>query len=610
MILLIKLNSQQEKAARKLDGASLVIAVPGSGKTTILLKRMNNLINSGVDPKKILTISFSRAAANELKERFKRSYDPDILPNFQTIHAFSFMILRDYGKKKSIDYKLLESSQDTSKYRLILDLYKKYNRGYLSEERMDELLCDIGYAKNMMLEPEDVDSMIPNFVEIFEDYETYKKKFNYIDFDDMLTLAYEVLTKDKAIRDAYISAYDYVQVDEGQDTSKIQMEIIKLITKDKNNLFIVADDDQSIYSFRGANPDGLFLLEDFYKDLEIINMDMNFRSSKNIVQASSAFIKKNQKRFEKNLKTSNDYISPVDIIKVNRPIDQYLHIMDSIKDDRLEDIGILYRNNVSAMGLIEFLERLGVDFNIGDSSSVSFYSNRIVRDVISILKFESARDDLDLFTEIFYKLDAYISRSQVNYLHRQKYHSDILSSIKDIPGNPDYTDDSINRLIKRYDRLSGLHFHDKISFIAYEMGYRDYIKRSSKKMGQGVWSQLLVLDSLIQVSSNVGGLAELETRLRYLDLLIQKGKKSKTGINLSTVHSAKGREYKKVFIIDAYEGVFPSKIDEGADSLEEERRLFYVAMTRAKEDLSILFPSFVANEELIQSSFIDELTSL
>lgn len=608
---MMRLSDQQVKASSRLKGSTLVIAVPGSGKTTILLERIKNLIESGVDPRKILTISFSRAAARELKERFSKSFSSQVDPDFQTIHAFSFMVLRDYGKKNFINYKLLEGNPKISKYQVIIDFYRKYNKAYLTDETMEELILDIGYAKNMMIGPEDVGSKILFFEQIFADYEAFKVKHKYIDFDDMLTLAYQVLKEDGDLKKAYVDAYDYVQVDEGQDTSKVQMEIIKLLTKDKNNLFIVADDDQSIYSFRGADPQGLFDLLDFYDDLELIHMDHNFRSSKNIVIASSGLIKANKKRFEKDLTATRDYQAPVDVVKVDRPGDQYSYITDQIEDKNLQDVAILYRNNVSAMGLIEYLERLNIDFKLRDNSSLSFGGSRVAKDLIGILEFASRRDDLGLLEEIFFKLDAYISRKQINYLKTKHQAGDLLEAIKEIPSNPAYTKETINRLISRFDSLESLHFHQKLDFIGSEIGYRDYLTRSSKTLGQGLWSQLLVYESLLAVSQNTMDLEDFKARLSYLDDLVKRRKKARSGLNLSTIHSAKGMEFKNVYMIDCYDGIFPAKLDrDDPGNLEEERRLFYVGMTRAMDRLTIIFPSYLAGQDLDMSVFIGELADL
>lgn len=605
------LSPVQQEIATDTAGSTLVIAVPGAGKTTILLERMKYLLDMGVDPKRILTISFSRAAANELRDRFKALSGSGTWPDFHTIHAFAFMILRDYQKREGRTYHLLEGHPKLSKYRTLSEINYHYNKEYLSEEQLDNLLNEIGYVKNMMIDPhgKNYRSQTTNFVKIYDRYEQFKKQKNLIDFDDMLTLGYQILKNDKPLRKKYTNKYDYIQVDEGQDTSKIQMEIIKLLSIDKDNLFLVADDDQSIYSFRGADPGGILNLKDSYKDMDIYYMETNYRSTKNIVHLSNKFISANKTRFEKSLQSFKDYAEPISVVKVKNPLEQYKYILEHAGD--MNDTGVLYRNNISAMGLIEYLEARDIPFRISNSNKLRFYTNRVAQDMINILRFAEDPSDIKALEEIFYKVDGYISRRQINYLKSQKHMTNLLDGIINMPGNPPFYFDSIRKLKGQLDTLNRLDFKYRLEHIAYDMGYMDYLDKSSKRLDKGVQNQKLLLDNLIQISKSTESLELFEARLQYLDSLVYMAKDNTEGIMLSTVHSAKGQEYSYIFIIDVYDGVFPSIMDEDTlETLEEERRLFYVAMTRAKKRLAILYPHRVMLDQTEESTFVSEIKAL
>lgn len=608
-VILMKLSKEQERASLSLEGPSMIIAVPGAGKTTILLKRIENLINKGVDPKRILTITFSKAAANELKNRFvQNAKNTKGLPDFYTIHAFSFMILRRYSKLRGIEYKLLEGSKNINKYRLISDFYFKTHKVYVSEEKLESIINKIGYLKNMMLSPQDLVTEIDKFEEIYYQYEDFKKKYKFIDFDDMLELALNILKTEPTIRNEYINKYDFIQVDEGQDTSKLQIEIIKILTKKKRNLYIVADDDQSIYSFRGADPQGLFDLEEFFPDLKTYYMETNFRCSQNIVTCANNFINLNKVRYQKTLKANKNYSSPVEVVKVLDPEDQYKYILDDIKEKNLDykDVGILYRNNVSAMGLVEYFEFLDVPFILNESSKIKFFNHRISSDLIDIISFSEDFSRLDIFERIYFKVKGYLSKFMISQIKSYKG-MNVFDSLKAIPGLKSYSIRELENLERDFNTLSRLNMRDKISFIESNLEYEKFINFSAKKESLGLQGELLVFNILKKISFKASSFKDYIGRLKYLDSTLKTP--DFNGIRLSTVHSAKGKEYKQVYLIDIYQGMFPmvTKNEESPLLLEEERRLFYVALTRAKDHLNIIFPSRIGKEKTEVSDFLLDL---
>lgn len=604
------LSEEQRRASQSLKNSSLVIGTPGAGKTTMLLARIDNLIKAGVDPEKILTISFSRAAASELEERFKKQNpDQKTLPHFHTIHAFSYIVLRDYGRRRGIDYKLLEGDKSINKYKLLSKFYYQVHKTYISDEKLDNLINKIGYVKNMMLDPKVVNTKIDRFDEVFYLYEDFKKKYKYIDFDDMLEEGLRILKDNYSIRKKYIDKYDYVQVDEGQDTSKLQMEIVKILTKKKNNLFIVADDDQSIYSFRGADPREIFALEDDYKDLKIYYMETNFRSSKNIVLAARSFIEQNQVRYKKDLRSSKDFDRPVEVVRLADTLSQYEYILENIEEESYDQVGILYRNNISAMGLIEFLERKNIDFKLTDRSKIRFYSHRITRDILNIINFSEDPSRIDLLEEIFYKVKGYISRLMVDQVKALGGRGDALDKVASLPSLRSYSLRAIEDLQKSLKILKKLPMKDKLDFIYNDLDYKAYINFFSKKEGFGLQSEILVFENLNRISKEASELNEFIGRLKYLDQVVNKSAFNDKGLNLSTIHSAKGKEYDQVFLIDVYKNMFPSRsLDSSLKTeWEEERRLFYVGMTRARDKLSILYPKKVWDQETEISDFLIEL---
>lgn len=606
----MKLSKKQLEASTSLDGVNMVIAVPGAGKTTILLERINNLIKSGVNPERILTITFSKAAATELLYRFKRDYiDLEKSPKFYTIHAFSYMILRDYAKKNGKEYRLLEGSKDINKYNLLSKFYYEENKEYISEDGLDNLINKIGYLKNMMIDDEDFSKEIENFDKIYKKYEDFKSRNSFIDFDDMLVFAYDILKNEKSILNYYINKYDYIQLDEGQDTSLIQMEIIKMLTSRKRNLFLVADDDQSIYSFRGANPHGLFELEDYFKDIKIHYMDTNYRCTKDIVDTASKLISKNQMRYKKDLNSEKSYHSPISIKRTREIYDQYEYILEKIKNENLKDIGILYRNNVSAMGLIDYFEKNNIKFNITDNSKIRFFNNKITRDMLDILKFAYDYNDIESFCRIYNKLDSYIDRGMINKIENSRSSNDVFTKLLNLNSIPDYKIKKIEELEAKFNTLGVFRHKNKLRYIFEDMGYFKYLKYINRKNQTGLYSSLQIFSVIEKIYRNSSNLDDFIGRLKYLDSLVYKKQDDDIDIYFLTAHSSKGREFSNVFIIDAYQGNFPKSENKDDTKIEreEERRLFYVAMTRAKENLEILYPSRFFEEKLERSQFIDEI---
>lgn len=620
----MNLSKEQNKAVNHVKGPALVLAVPGAGKTTVLIYRTGNLIlNHNISPENILSITFSRASASDMKSRFNKIYgDISHIPvHFSTIHSFSFSLVREYAYKNRIRYTLVEDSKkELNKYNILKRIYYSINREYITEEKLENLLNYIGYIKNMLIDPMEFTKQfkieIDNFIDILHTYEKYKRSNNLIDFDDMLTIALEILHKDKYLLNKYRNRYNYIQVDEGQDTSKAQMEIIKILSHPKNNLFIVADDDQSIYGFRGAYPKGLFNFNNIYKNAKVYYMEENYRSTKNIVSISNKFIKQNTLRYNKNIFTENKFLQPVNIVKVKKLEDQYKFLVDGLK--QVENYGnsaILYRNNISSIGVIEYLERNNIPFYIKDVK-VNFFNHWLVEDILSFFKLADDPKDLIAFEKIYYKMKGFISKKQLYYIKNLNYSSSVFDRLLDLPGLNSFYRKNILELKLDFKKLSKMSPYNGILYIEKKLEYEDYLRESCMKFGHTLDSLKTILYYLKMIASKTENLDEFISRLKYLDYLAIHSKNNKNGITLSTIHSAKGLEFENVYIIDLIEGDFPNttSIDEfnkgNIEALEEERRLFYVGMTRAKAYLTLITIQN-RNEKRVQPSrFLIELERL
>ncbi len=620
----MNLSKEQMKAMQHIKGPALVLAVPGAGKTTVLIHRTANLIlNYKVHPDRILSITFSRASARDMKDRFNSLYgDISHIPvHFSTIHSFSYSVIREYAYKNRIKYTLIEDNKkNLNKYNILKNIYFSINNEYITDEKLETIINSIGYIKNMLITPEKFLSQykinISNFKQIYRSYESYKRNNNLLDFDDMLTLAIEILNKDNHLLNKYRNRFQYIQVDEGQDTSKAQMEIIKIISHPKNNLFIVADDDQSIYGFRGAYPKGLFEFSKIYKNGKVFYMEQNYRSTKNIVNISNKFIKQNSLRYNKNIFTENDYLEPINIVKVNTVEEQYKYLLNDINSHKdYANSAILYRNNISAIGIIEYLDRDDLPFYMRDNK-MNFFNHWIINDILCFFKLAQNPTDIKAFESIYFKMKGFISKKQLNYIKTLNYNQSIFDRLLNCPGINSFYKENFLELKMDFKKLSKLPPYEGISYIEKNLKYKDYLKESCIKSKYTIDTLMTMLYFLKIIASKVENLNELTGRIRYLEYITNKSTENKNGITLSTVHSAKGLEFERVYIVDLVDGDFPSttSIDNflkgNIESLEEERRLFYVGMTRAKKHLSLITINNRNGKEVRPSRFITELEKL
>ncbi|WP_204260223.1 ATP-dependent helicase [Caloranaerobacter azorensis] len=623
----ICLTNQQREAVLHKEGPAIVLAVPGAGKTTVLICRTLNLIlNHRINPNNILTITFSKAAASDMKNRFISTFGNilNIKPNFSTIHSFSYSVIRYFSKIKGIKYELLEGNDSKINKNLLLkEIYYKFNKIQINDEKLEDLINTISYIKNMMIKPEDINYFnnfsIKKLYNIFIEYENYKKRAGLIDFDDMLTLSLNILENNPIILMQCRKRYPYIQVDEGQDTSKVQNRLIKLLAYPKNNLFVVADDDQSIYGFRGATPHELLNFKDIdYPDAKIFFMEENFRSTKTIVDISNKFIQLNKIRFKKNLYTKNEEKEPIKIIKLNDEFEQVEYIINQLKKiEDLSNTAVLFRNNISSVGLIDKLERNNIPFYIKDTKKLYIFKHWVFQDIISFLKLSLDNTDMDSFQRIYYKMNGYISKKSVEYIKSTKPKENIFESLINLPELKNFQKRNYIRLKSDFKYLSKLKAYDAISFIENELEYRGFLIDNSRKYGNSFEYSNTIISILKIIAKETNSINEFLARLDSLSKMLENARFNKNNaVTLSTIHSAKGLEFESVYIIDLIDGEFPSSSSIEAlesniiEPLEEERRIFYVGITRAKRNLNLITINFKNGERVLPSRFVQEIEAI
>ncbi len=621
----ISLQEQQKEALDAVSGPVLLLAVPGAGKTTVMVARIAHMIaNCGIPPEQILTITFSRASAADMENRYQRLFGPLgwATPQFSTIHSFCYKVLRSYVRLSGGQLpELLEGSADYNRSAILRDIYRSICKEFLTEDVEEELLSQFSLIKNGMLKAEEVrqlNSDIRNLWELYEAWSAYKRQHNLMDFDDMLGYAYTALRKQPRLLESYRSRYPYLCVDEAQDTSKLQHEIIRLIAAPRNNLFMVGDEDQSIYRFRGAHPQALLDFPQIYPGARILKMEENFRSSGAIVERAAVFIKQNRNRYEKNMFTQAPKGQPIETPELRDMMDQYQLVVDTVKKSS-GSVAVIYRNNFSAIPLVDLLSRQNMDFYIRDQKS-SFRKNAVVSDILDFLRLSFDPTDLQAFSRVFYRgtflkrsliyeMDSSPLRAGESWFDRLQEQLDRDSGQRERQANGSAT--KIAALVAGLRSMKPLR---AINCILNSIGYLNFLEFA---YSSGYSRELQKLAALKQLATRVATVAELMERLEELDGIISEHSSNKDcPLTLTTAHSTKGLEFDTVILIDASDEVFPEHkaispspdaLEESRDLLEEEARLFYVACTRARNRLIIPKADYAGDEPVIPSRFISRL---
>ena len=603
-------SSNQKKAIEHGAGPLMVLAGPGSGKTFVITHRIKYLIEGpGINPAHILVVTFSRAAAKEMKDRFEKLCSKSPV-TFGTFHSVFFNLL-----KTAYGFSSEQIASDELRYTLIKELIK---RNSIENEDINtlagNLLNEIALVKqdNISIKNYYSNSISSDtFKKIYIDYESELEARGKLDFEDMLSLTYELLSERNDILKAVQNRYRYILVDEFQDINFLQYNIIKLMAGDKQNITVVGDDDQSIYRFRGARPEIMLGFERDFRNVKKVFLDINFRSSTQIVNASTKLISFNSKRFPKSFNAKNGDGAPVSLIEFKNPFLEVNSIIKDIKDyiksgQDINNIAVLYRTNLSPRLLIERLMRNNIPFTIRDAIP-NLFDHWVAKDIISYIKLAINMGDKSDLLRISNKPNRYISRDSLS------------SSRANIETLFDYYDDKsymIKRIVELREHLrtiKNLKPATALRYIRNVVGYDEYIEEYCDMNGVESDDCYSILGDLENSAAEYNTFNDWFVHMdEYKDELIEARKKSNEndkGVRLMTFHSSKGLEFDIVYIIDVNEGSVPYKKAKGVDEIEEERRMFYVAMTRARKKLFICYCVENFGKSIGKSDFVIELSS-
>lgn len=625
----IEFTPQQEKIINHIDGPALAIAVAGAGKTTVLQARIANLIFTyGIPSKNILTMTFSRASANDMKERFNFLFSDLANENkvnikFSTIHSFAYGVVNKYHKYKE----LIEPAKygKVSKTTLLKNIYKLTNGSYIEEDKLDELSTAISYIKNKMIDitklsQDDIQGIcgIENFGDIFNKYEGHKRANGYIDFDDMLSICYDILISNQVVLDFYRETFDYIQLDEAQDTSKIQFSIVELLASPKNNIFYLGDLNQTIYSYRGSEISNLMDFGRKYPNGTVYFMEQNFRSTKDIIGLSNEFIKTNKERMEVNMFTENDNNRPVAIVNVEDEKDEIEYIIDKFKN--YENNGtnaILYRNNLLAVPLINQLSKHKIPFYIREQDN-RFFTHWVVADILAFIRLSLDKHDLDSLSKIYYKTNLYISKEVLYDSTKYNDGCGCLDALLKLSYLEEYQRDNIDKFKANLDKLKTSKGKSIAFNILSGLGYEDYLIKNATKLGYSFENLSNIISVFKIITEDCNNLKDVLAKMKELYTLMKTSSNNKGDniVTLTSIHGSKGLEWDNVYIMSMVENIFPSrqsviKAAEGDESLlEEERRLCYVAITRGKSYVDLIVLKNKNNNSVAPSKFIKEIRNI
>ncbi|MEK0317012.1 ATP-dependent helicase [Cohnella sp. 56] len=618
----VQLNEVQQQAVLHTEGPLLLLASPGSGKTTTLMMRTGYLIaEKGVNPARIKAVTFSRASARDMSERFAALFPElsDTRVGFSTIHSFAFEVVRAYYRARGETYQLIEGEIEQEaedelreadlpilhKKPILRQLYRTMTGGgSLTEDQMDDLTTYISYVKNKML-PEDrwneAKCELKDADKLLRAYEQYKLRGTdrlLLDFDDMLTVCHRALTEDPRLLRRYQHRYDYLMTDESQDTSLVQFGIVGLLAASHGNLCVVADDDQSIYGWRGAEPQYLLDFKRHYPSARLLKMERNYRSAPEIVDAAARFIRRNKNRYDKAMFTKNPTGGRIALRMLADYKAQAKYVTTALEGTPPDvTSAVLYRNHTSALVLVNALDRAGIPFNLKDGDK-RFFSHWVTQDVLNFMRMAFTDRRPELLERIYPKLAGYITREQMNALLRigggQVSVFDTL--IEQVPLK-EYQVKQLRENKDTFGRMQAMNARQAIRTIRYNLGYERAIERLCERFGFRQEMLLGVLNTLEDIADGLETMTDFAERLKYLETLLRSARsrsREPGAVTLSTFHSAKGLEFDRVYMIDLADGVIPSnddirKYDKGdAADMEEAVRLFYVGMTRARRHLELI----------------------
>lgn len=614
----MKLNRGQDEAIKHGNGPCMVLAPPGSGKTLIVTERTRYLIEeSEVRPDQILVITFTRYAAREMKERFERLTAGKNYPvTFGTFHSIFYGILKcAYGIGAN---NLMSEKESSVLLQEVLDQTDIESTPEVEdeEELVRELLREVGMVKNGLYHLKDFHSKYltqDEFAEVFRSYEHQKKELKKFDFDDMLVQCYALFRKKPEILQGWQKRFQYILIDEFQDINRVQYEVIRMLAAPRYNLFVVGDDDQSIYGFRGAKPELMLYMKQEFPALRTISLTVNYRSTEFITGAAARVILHNDTRFYKRVQSFRGRGQNVHVQEVLDEQEEAQYVTEEIQkklDQGIKpgEIAVLFRTAVQARMISEILSEHRIPFEMRDYVT-NFYKHFIVKDMMAYLQLAAGKRDRSLFLTICNRPLRYLARNsmenrQVNFEDLRKFYCD-----------KDWMLDIIDQFDVDVRMMKNMAPYAAIQYIRKKIGYDDFLKEYAEKH-QIPWKQLMdVMAELEERSKNFKSYDEWEIHIaKYTQELEEQQAKARkikgereNKVQLMTIHSAKGLEFEDVFVIHANEGEIPHQKAEKKDEIEEERRLFYVALTRAKNNLCISYITQKNGNSIKPSRFVEEL---
>ena len=623
----VKLNQQQKEAVQSTKGPVLLLAVPGSGKTTVLVTRLGYMIYcKNIPPESILTVTYTVAATKDMSERFAVRFGEDMAKRleFRTINGICARIIQYYGRRiGKTPFELVKDEKATTG--MLIRICQDHGMGYPTESDLKNVRTLLTYIKNMMLNEEELQKLEEEsdirIAEIYREYCRQMREQKLMDYDDQMLYAYNILRKDPGVLAYFQNRYPYICVDEAQDTSKIQHAIIALLAAGTGNLFMVGDEDQSIYGFRAAYPEALLSFEKKHPGAKVLLMEENFRSNAKIVEAADKFIQKNTLRHEKHMRAAREAGADIREISLKSRKAQYVYLMKAAQecttgmagmsgseehrgraDASVTETAVLYRDNECAIPLIDLLERKNIPYRMRNAD-LSFFTHRTVLDVQNIIRFAMDPKDTELFMQIYYRLKLFFNKKDaLRYAQiSQEKDMEVLDAALKYGNLEKYQEDNIRNLKRQMVRILNMPGDEAVNQILTYMGYQDYLK----KMGMNANK----LETVKLIGSRVESPEKLLERLEELRTIIQEKVSDKDcPFILSTMHASKGLEYDTVYLLDVMDGILPEKVlanprtasKEELETYEEERRLFYVGVTRAKNQLNV----FTTNKP---SKFCSEL---
>ena len=604
-------NQAQKKAIMHGDGPCLVLAGPGSGKTLTIVNRIKYLIEDRkVRPEEILVITFTKYAAAEMKLRLKALMEGRSVPlTVGTFHGIYYGILKwayHFGPQNILS--------EEEKYQLVRQIVSRQEAEIFDEEDfLQEIVTEIGVVKNNRLDISQYEAKKCSsemFRNIYCEYETLRKKARKIDFDDMLVLCYDLFVSRPDVLKMWQQKFRYILIDEFQDINQVQYDVIKMLAEPERNLFAVGDDDQSIYGFRGADSRLMFAFQRDYPECEQILLDVNYRSTSNIVNNSLKVIAHNEIRFEKAIRAQRAAGASLHVQEVRDSEEESGYVLDEIENRmksgvKPEQIAVLYRIHTDARAMVEKLIERQIPFQMREHMP-NLYQHFIAKDIRAYFRMAEGTWDRTDFLQIMNRPKRYIGRDSISGNRSVSF-----EEIRKFYCDKDWMQDRIDQFEWDIKMLGKMAPYAAIQYMRKKIGYDDFLREYAVTRQMPVSDLFDVLSEIEEAAKPYQTFEEwfahVEEYTNVLKIREQKKEMNHDGVRLMTMHAAKGLEFDTVFIIQANEGRIPYKKSLKENGVEEERRLFYVAMTRAKNVLKIVYVKAKNGKETSPSRFVEEL---